>query len=176
MDKRSKVKRLNRVAEHRNSMLNSLAHALFFHERIQSTTARVKEARRLAEKLITRARKNLDSATTPERKIHNMRLVGKYIKDKEVLSKLFNDIALRFKKRPGGYTKVIKLGVRNADRSEMAFLELIDRKELAELKEERKIIREEFKNKRSVKKKEPSKEAARPVKAVKKGRPSKKKK
>ena len=176
MNKRNKVKHLNKAAEHRNSMLNSLARGLFFHERIQSTVARVKEARRLAEKLITRARENLDSTMSPQRKIHNIRLVGRHIKDKEVLVKLFNDIAPRFKERPGGYTRLIKLGVRNTDRSEMAFLELVDRKGLVELKEERKATREGFKNRRSTKDKEPPKENSKPAKVVKKAGSSKKNK
>ena len=129
-------------------MLYDLARNLFFHERIRSTVAKVKEARRFAERLITRAKKNLDDSVSKEKKIHNIRLVSKHIKDKEVLFKLFNDIAPRFKERNGGYTKIIKLGVRNTDRSEMAFLELVDRKELVVLKEERKKTRQEFKNRR----------------------------
>ena len=82
---------------------------------------KLKEARRFAERLITHAKKNLHDSVENEKKIHNIRLVSRHIQDKEVLSKLFNDIAPRFKERDGGYTKIIKLGVRNTDRSEMGF-------------------------------------------------------
>ena len=149
MRKYNKVKRLHRSRDHREAMIHNMTTDLFYHERVQSTTAKAKVVRQFAERLITRARLNLGEEVSAERKIHNIRIVGRFIKNKEVLSKLFNDIAPRFKERSGGYTRVIKLGARNSDRSEMAFLELVDRKKLVLLKEERKKKRSEFRDKKS---------------------------
>ena len=143
MRKRNKVKRLQRTHEHRNAVLKNMATSLFYHERLKSTTAKVKVVRQLVERLITRARLNSDESISPEKKLHNIRIVSRFIRNKEVLKKLFDDIAPRFKSRPGGYTRVLKLGPRNSDRSEMAFLELVDRKELPVLKDERKKKRTE---------------------------------
>ncbi len=151
MRKYNKVNRLNRSGKHRNAMLHNMMTDLFYHERIKSTTAKAKVVRQFAERLITRARLNLADGVTPEKKIHNIRIVERFIKNKEVLNKLFNDIAPRFKERPGGYTRVIKLGLRNSDRSEIAFLELVERKELPLLKEERKKKRGELKKRKPAK-------------------------
>jgi large subunit ribosomal protein L17 len=90
--------------------------SLFLEERIRTTKAKAKEVRRTAEKMITRAK--TDS-------VHNRRIVGKDIKDKAALSKLFTDVAPRFVKRPGGYTRILKLGQRPGDASEMVLLELV---------------------------------------------------
>ena len=141
MRKRNKVKQLQRSSAHRKAMLSNLVTSLLYHERIESTVAKVKATRQLAEKMITKA-KHGNAAESPSGKISNIRQAGKIVKDKEVLAKLFNDIALRYESRPGGYTRIIRLGKRPTDNSEMAVIELVDRKELAELKEERKAIRE----------------------------------
>jgi large subunit ribosomal protein L17 len=94
--------------------------ALFKEERIKTTKAKAKEIRRRAEKMITRAK--TDS-------VHNRRIVGRDIKEKYCMAKLFTDIAPRFTERPGGYTRIIKLGRRSGDGAEMVFLELVERKE-----------------------------------------------
>ena len=141
MNKRNKVKHLHRTSDHRNAMLSNMVTSLFFHENIQSTVAKAKVARQVAEKLITRAKSNLKTDKS-EQKVHNLRQVAKVIKDKEVLNKLFNDIAARVESRNGGYTRVVKIGRRPSDNSEMAVLELVDKKPLALIKEERKKTRE----------------------------------
>lgn len=146
MNKRNKVKHLHKSAAHRSAMLSNMVTSLFFHENIQSTVAKAKVAGKVAEKLITRAKGNL-KAEKPAEKIHNLRQVSKFIKDKEVLNKLFNDIASRVETRNGGYTRVVKIGRRPSDNSEMAVLELVDKKPLAQIKEERKTIRAERKKK-----------------------------
>ena len=148
MRKYNKVKKLHRSYKHRNAMLHNMMTDLFYHERIKSTTAKTKVVRQLVERLITRARLNLNDDVSLEKKIHNIRIVGRLIKNKEVLNKLFNDIAPRFKERPGGYTRIIKLGPRNSDRAEMAFLELVERKALPLLKEERTKKRAELQQKK----------------------------
>jgi len=88
------------------------------HERVKTTVAKAKEVRRTAEKMITRAGNDT---------VHNRRIVGKDIADQEVLAKLFTDIGPTYKTRPGGYTRILKLGARKSDGAEMALLELVDR-------------------------------------------------
>jgi len=110
--------RLNRKASHRKAMVNNMVTSLFKHERITTTIAKAKEVRKTAEKMVTRAK--IDS-------VHNRRLIAKRIKDKAVLNKLFTDISVRFKERPGGYTRVLRIGHRNNDSAEMTILELVDK-------------------------------------------------
>ena len=99
--------------------------ALFKYERIKTTKAKAQALRSVAEKMITRAR--VDS-------VHNRRIVAKKIADGQVLAKLFTDIAPRFEGRPGGYTRVLKLGQRYGDAAEMVLLELVERKQVVKKK------------------------------------------
>jgi large subunit ribosomal protein L17 len=94
--------------------------SLFRHERIRTTKAKALEVRKTAEKMITRAK--LDS-------VHNRRIIGKDIKDQAVLAKVFTEIGPRFKQRPGGYTRVLKLGPRPSDAAEMVILELLPKED-----------------------------------------------
>jgi large subunit ribosomal protein L17 len=112
--------RLDRKASHRKALMRNMMTSLFKHERIKTTKAKAKEVRRYAEKMITRAK--LDS-------VHNRRIIAKRIWDRNVLSKLFTDIGPRFAERPGGYTRIIRLGRRYGDAAEAVFLELTDKKE-----------------------------------------------
>ncbi len=120
MDHRSSINKLGRNHAHRKALLKSQAKALFRYERIRTTIAKAKAARRLAEKLITRAK--VDS-------VHNRRIAARAIDDGRILDKLFKDIAPRYAERPGGYTRILKMGRRFGDASEMVVLELLDRKE-----------------------------------------------
>ena len=120
MDHRSSINKLGRNSAHRKALLKAQAKALFRHERIRTTVSKAKEARKLAEKLITRAK--VDS-------VHNRRMVARAIDDGRVLDKLFKEIAPRYAQRPGGYTRILKMGRRFGDASEMVILELLDRKE-----------------------------------------------
>ena len=90
--------------------------SLLRHERVRTTKAKAREIRRTVEKLITRAK--VDS-------VHNRRTVAKTIQDKEVLAKLFTEIGPRYLDRPGGYTRILKLGFRKGDAAEMVYLELV---------------------------------------------------
>lgn len=110
--------RLGRKPAHRKSLHRNLVTSLVRHERVKTTVAKAKEVRRTAEKMITRAGNDT---------VHNRRIVGKDIADREVLAKLFTDIGPSYKARPGGYTRVLKLGARKSDGAEMALLELVDR-------------------------------------------------
>lgn len=114
-----KVKKLSRTYSHRKALLRNLAISLFKYESIKTTLAKAKALRPFAEKLITKARNDT---------IASRRLVFSRIRDKKVLKKLFEDIALRYKNRPGGYTRIYKLGKRISDGSEMAIIELVEEK------------------------------------------------
>lgn len=117
MRHRKKGRKLKRTHSHRKATLAALATALFLHKRIITTVAKAKEARRFAEKLITKAKRG---------DIHARRLVARFIKNKEAVKELFNEIAPRVMDRPGGYTRVVRIGFRRGDSAEMAVLELVD--------------------------------------------------
>jgi large subunit ribosomal protein L17 len=112
--------RLGRKTAHRKAMTRNMLTSLFRHERIRTTKAKALAVRRTAEKMITRAK--MDS-------VHNRRIIGKDIKDAAVLAKMFTEIGPRFKERPGGYTRVLKLGPRPSDAAEMVVLELVREEE-----------------------------------------------
>ncbi len=128
MNHKSGINRLGRNSAHRKALLSGITKALFNYERVETTMAKAKEARKLAEKLITRAR--TDS-------VHNRRIAARTIRDGKVLNKLFTDIAPRYAQRPGGYTRILKLGKRFGDASEMVILELLDKKERARLRKKK---------------------------------------
>ncbi len=109
--------RLGRKASHRKSLHRNMTTSLLRYERIKTTKAKALAIRRTAEKMITRAK---------EDSVHNRRIIGKDIKDKEILAKLFTDLGPRYKERPGGYTRILKLGYRQGDAAEMVLLELVE--------------------------------------------------
>ncbi len=127
MRKRNSVKQLNRVTSHRNAMMKNMATSLFEHERIVTTRAKSKVLRSYAERLITRAKSNLDSTAKDETKLHNKREVLKHIADRDIAAKLFDVIAPRYVNRNGGYTRIIHLPERKSDASQMSIIELVDR-------------------------------------------------
>lgn len=116
MRHRARGRQLSRTASHRRALLNNLATSLFAHERIVTTTAKAKELRPLAERLITLARRG---------DLHARRLAGRRIADRTVLQRLFAEIGPRFARRPGGYTRILKLGRRTGDGAETARIELL---------------------------------------------------
>jgi len=111
-------RRLDRTTEHRTAMFRNMVTSLFRHERIVTTTPKAKELRRIADKIVTFAKKG-----TP----HARRLAHRDVRDVEVLQKLFGSIAERFKSRAGGYTRVVRVGRRPGDNAEMALIELVER-------------------------------------------------
>lgn len=119
MNHRAGFNPLSRTAAHRRAMSRNMVTSLFRFERITTTKAKAREVRRKAEKLITRAK--VDS-------VHNRREVAKFIADERVLNKLFVDIGPRMKERPGGYTRILKLGFRQGDAADVVILELVDYK------------------------------------------------
>ena len=111
-------RRLDRTTEHRTAMFRNLVTSLIRHERITTTTPKAKELKRFADKIVTLAKKG-----TP----HARRLANRDVRDVEVLNKLFGPIADRYKARPGGYTRLVRVGRRAGDNAELAVIELVDR-------------------------------------------------
>jgi len=128
MRHKNKVRQLGRTHSHRKAMYENMVTSLFEHERIITTKQKGKELKIISEKLITRAKNNIDiPESESEKKLHNKREVLRVIRNKTVVSKLFDDIALRFKERKGGYTRMYLLGVRRGDAAEMAIVELVEK-------------------------------------------------
>jgi large subunit ribosomal protein L17 len=117
-------RKLGRVTEHRIALLRNQASALIRHERIETTVPKAKELRPFVERLITIAKRGL-AANDRVRAVNARRLVARDIQDNDVVSKLFETIAPRFAERPGGYTRVLKLGYRRGDSAEVAQIELV---------------------------------------------------
>jgi large subunit ribosomal protein L17 len=109
---------LGRTSAHRRAMINNMITSLFAYERIRTTVTKAKVARRVAERMITLAKRNT---------LHARRLVHRRVRDNEVLQKLFAVLGPRYQDRPGGYTRVTRLEPRLGDGAEQAFLELVDR-------------------------------------------------
>ncbi len=116
-----KINNLSRTASHRKALLNNLACELIQHKRIVTTLAKAKALRTWIEPLITKAKSN----TT-----HSRRVVFSYLQDKEAVTELFSTISDKVAGRPGGYTRIIKLGIRVGDNAEKAMIELVDFNEI----------------------------------------------
>ncbi|MCG8469173.1 MAG: 50S ribosomal protein L17 [Gemmatimonadetes bacterium] len=118
MRHRKKGRELSRTHSHKKAMLRNMATSLILHERIRTTDAKAKELRPFAERLITLAKRG---------DLHSRRLAGRQIADAEALEKLFEQLGPRFQERPGGYTRVLKLGARKGDGAELSLIELTER-------------------------------------------------
>ena len=111
-------RKLGRTSEHRRALLRNLSTALFEKEKIKTTLAKAKELRPFAEKLVTLSKRET---------LHARRHVLREIHDRDVVAKLFDTLSARYAQRPGGYTRIFKLGPRRGDNAEMAIVELVDR-------------------------------------------------
>ena len=118
MRHRHGLRKLNRTSEHRLAMFRNMCNSLLQHEAIKTTLPKAKELRRLVEPLITLGK---------EATLANRRLAFDRTRDRSVVSKLFNELGPRYKARPGGYTRILKMGFRVGDNAPMAFVELVDR-------------------------------------------------
>lgn len=118
MRHRRKGRQLSRTASHRAAVLRNLATSLLLHERIRTTEAKAKELRPFVERIITLG--GVDD-------VRARRRARRYIADRAVLQKLFDDIGPRFRARPGGYTRIMKLGARKGDGAELAIIELTEK-------------------------------------------------
>ena len=112
-----KFNHLDRTADHRKAMLTNMAISLIKHKRITTTLAKAKALKKFVEPLITRSKND----TTTSR-----RVVFRYLQDKYAVTELFKEISTKVADSPGGYTRIIKLGIRKGDAAEMAFIELVD--------------------------------------------------
>ena len=122
MRHRHGLRKLNRTSSHRLAMLRNMCNSLITHEAIKTTVPKAKELRRVVEPLITLGK-------TPT--LANRRLAFDRTRDRDVVSKLFNVLGPRYNARPGGYTRILKMGFRVGDNAPMAFVELLDRPEVA---------------------------------------------
>ncbi len=120
MRHRKAGRKLGRNASHRKALMSNLVTSLFRYERIQTTDAKAKELRRVADKLITLGKRG---------DLHARRLAVRQIRDKEVLDKLFSEIAPRNQDRAGGYTRIMKIGARRGDNAPISVIELVERVE-----------------------------------------------
>ena len=113
-------RKLNRNSSHRKAMFRNMAASLIQHEQIKTTLPKAKELRKVAEPLITMAK-------TPS--LANRRVAFSRLQDRAAVSKLFDDLGVRFKDRPGGYLRILKCGPRTGDNAPMAYVQLVDRLE-----------------------------------------------
>src|ERR1035437_9889447 len=110
-------RRLGRKTSHRVAMFRNMVTSLLNHEKITTTDAKAKEIRCVAEKMITLGKRG---------DLHSMRLAASYIREKSIVTKLFTNIAPRYKERSGGYTRIIKLGIRQGDTAPISIIELVE--------------------------------------------------
>ncbi|MFT3708534.1 MAG: 50S ribosomal protein L17 [Archangium sp.] len=115
-------RKLQRTTSHRLAMLKNMVTSLIQHERITTTVPKAKEARKMAEKVITLGKKG---------GLHNVRLASKYVNNRELLQKIFGELKTRYASRKGGYTRLMRGGFRRGDAADIAILELVDRPEAA---------------------------------------------
>ena len=118
MRHRQGLRKLNRTSEHRLAMLQNMCVSLLRHEAIKTTVPKAKELRRVVEPLITLAK---------VASVANRRLAFSRLRDRDIVTKLFNELGPRYQARPGGYTRILKMGFRVGDNAPMAYVELVDR-------------------------------------------------
>jgi len=116
-----KVNHLSRKSQHRKLMLGNMACSLILHKRIKTTVAKAKALKRFVEPLVTRSKEN---------STHNRRMCFKYLQQKEAVAELFSDVAAKVGDRPGGYTRIVRIGNRYGDNAEMCIIELVDYNEI----------------------------------------------
>lgn len=122
-------RKLNRSGAHRKALFRNLVTSLIEYEQIRTTDAKAKELRRVADRMITLAKRGT---------LHARRQAAAFVRTKSAVKKLFDEVAGRFRERPGGYTRVIKIGHRHGDAAPMSIIELTDRGESAKAEAEKK--------------------------------------
>lgn len=144
-----KFNHLSRTASHRSAMLANMAISLIEHKRITTTVAKAKALKQYVEPLITRCKKD---------DTNSRRVVFRYLQNKEAVKELFGTVAEKVAERPGGYTRIIKLGFRQGDAADLAFIELVDFDE--NMKKQQKVEKKTRRSRRSSKKEAPAAETA----------------
>ena len=127
MRHRKGLRKLNRTSAHRTAMFRNMSVSLIEHEAIKTTLPKAKELRRVIEPLITLAKNPT---------VANRRLAFARLRDRDAVTKLFNELGPRFQERNGGYTRILKMGFRQGDNAPMAFMELTERPEIEEAAED----------------------------------------
>ena len=122
-------RKLNRTSSHRKALFRNMVTSLLEHEQVRTTDAKAKELRRVADRMITLGKRG---------SLHARRQAAAYIKSRSVITKLFSEVAERFRDRPGGYTRIVKIGVRHGDAASMSVIELTDRGEESKVEAEKK--------------------------------------
>jgi large subunit ribosomal protein L17 len=145
-------RKLNRTASHRKALFRNLAASLLHHESIKTTNPKALELRRVADRLISLAKRNGAEST------HAMRLAFAYLRDKEAVKKLFTDIGGRYAERNGGYTRVLKIGTRKGDAAPMAIIELTEKRDQKEEAKDQKKAEKAKKEQKAKKKEKQNKE------------------
>lgn len=144
-------RQLGRNSSHRRAMFRNMATSLFLHQRIKTTHAKAKELRRVVEKLITLGKRYGalgpagEDKTIAAKKLHLHRQALAYLKDKKAVERILEELPTRYSERNGGYTRIIKLGLRAGDAAPMAFLELLAEEEAPVVKEKRRRRRRKSK-------------------------------
>ncbi|HOV13381.1 MAG TPA: 50S ribosomal protein L17 [Spirochaetota bacterium] len=141
---------LNRTHSHRRALYKNMVTALFRKERIKTTLIKAKEIRSVAEKIITKAK---------VKSLHNIRIVSRLITDKDILKKLFDEIAPRYVERAGGYTRILKLAKRKGDGADMAYIELVAEVVAGKKKKKKATDKKEVKKETNVKEKKDEKKS-----------------
>ncbi|OPY03411.1 MAG: 50S ribosomal protein L17 [Syntrophorhabdus sp. PtaB.Bin047] len=162
MRHQNRVKKMNRTKSHRRALFMNLANALFDHESIKTTNPKAMELKKVADRLITLAKR---------KDLHSLRLAFAFLRDKKVVRKLFSDIGDRYAAISGGYTRVVKIGLRKGDAAPMAIIELTQKKEPEKEKEKGKA--KEKKEAKPPKSEKPVKEKKEKAPAKKKAAPKK---
>jgi large subunit ribosomal protein L17 len=137
-------RKLNRTGAHRKALFRNLITSLIEYEQVRTTDAKAKELRRIADRMITLGKRGT---------LHARRQAAAYVRGRSMVKKLFDEVAARFRERPGGYTRVVKLGHRHGDAAPMSIIELTDRGGAAQAEAERK---RERRRKREEKKAQPA--------------------
>jgi large subunit ribosomal protein L17 len=137
-------RKLSRTSEHRKALFRNMVTSLIEHEQVKTTDAKAKELRRIADRMITLAKRG---------SLHARRQAAAYVRTRKAVSKLFDEVAARFRDRPGGYTRIIKVGVRHGDAAPMSVIEFTDRGDAAKAEAEKK---KERRARRAERKAEPS--------------------
>ncbi|HVM95253.1 MAG TPA: 50S ribosomal protein L17 [Candidatus Acidoferrales bacterium] len=122
-------RKLNRTSAHRKALLRNLVTSLIDHEQVKTTDAKAKELRRVADRMITLAKRGT---------LHARRQAAAYVRTRKSVTKLFDEMAARFRDRQGGYTRIVKIGVRHGDAAPMSIIELTDRGDAAKAEAEKK--------------------------------------
>jgi len=122
-------RKLNRTGAHRKALFRNLVTSLFEHEQVHTTDAKAKELRGIADRMVTLAKRGT---------LHARRRALSFIRKRSVVAKLFDEVAPRFRERPGGYTRVVKIGHRHGDAAPMSIIELTDRGDTAKAEAEKK--------------------------------------